>query len=60
MRLVRVNQVYFMYPSDLTLNDDDFLMALLVKAKQIAKEAVYTVCKDGSQYLFHPQIPGSV
>lgn len=60
MRLVRVNQVYFMYPSDLTLNDDDFLMALMVKAKQIAKEAVYTVCKDGAVYIFKPQTADSV
>lgn len=60
MRLVRVNQVYFMYPSDLTLNDDDFLMSLLAKAKQIAREAIYTVRKDGTEYLFHPQISDSV
>lgn len=60
MRLVRVNQVYFMYPSDLTLNDDDFLMSLLAKAKQIAREAIYTVRKDGAEYIFKPQTADSV
>lgn len=60
MRLVRVNQVYFIYPSNLTLNDDGFLMSLLANAKQIAREAVYTVRKDGSEYIFKPQIANSV
>lgn len=52
MRLACVNQVYFAYPVNLSLNDESFLMALLQKSKQVGDVAVCQVDLIDGKFVF--------
>ncbi len=52
LRLVCVNGVYFKYPVDISLNDTDFLIALLDKSRRADPDVVYIVKKTETGFTF--------
>lgn len=53
-RVAKVQGIYFIYPSHLSLNQEEFLAAVLVKAKT-ATEPAYCVEKKGDSFSFIPE-----
>ncbi|MDR1702578.1 MAG: hypothetical protein LBR56_07365 [Sporomusaceae bacterium] len=56
LRLVKVNGVYFKYPLDVSLNDTNFLLALLNESNQAIPNMVYIVKKDAQTAGFQFQL----
>lgn len=54
MRVAKVQGVYFLYPPQLSLNQEPFLMAVLTKART-ATEAAYSVVPNGDSFAFIPE-----
>ncbi|EGO64637.1 hypothetical protein [Acetonema longum] len=54
MRVAKVQGVYFRYPPQLSLNQEPFLMAVLMKARTATNEA-YFVVQNGDTFAFIPE-----
>ena len=54
MRVAKVQGVYFLYPPQLSLNQEPFLMAVLLKVRT-ARAAAYSVVPSGESFAFIPE-----
>lgn len=54
LRVAKVQGIYFIYPSNLSLNQEEFLAAVLIKART-ATEPAYCVEKAGDSFSFIPE-----
>lgn len=52
-RVAKVQGIYFIYPPNLSLNQEEFLAAVLMKART-ATEPAYCVEKTGDSFSFIP------